>query len=334
MNTHLLGPLSVLACGAALSAACGTLASSGPSGSPPGADSGATQTDDAGGGAGSSSSGGGSSSSSGSGSSSSGSGSSSGAPVGGSSSGAGDAGSSGGAGDAGLGGTVNGLGTISGSPAIARLLALTKNCTAANAIASDPGDFVMDNGTVVHVCSLPGGPGNPGGVVYFNADMDIDCDGVQTAHCPGSGADKDPSWDNATSFAGPNSAKNANGQPALASENTPYVVIPEEVVYAGLDQQNGGNIVAVLYNDQLEFAVFGDQIAAQPGDTGEPIGEASVRTANGLGIPPSPASGGVGSGVTYIVFVGAGSQPVDMENIPEVQRLGTQLTESLLDNNP
>jgi hypothetical protein len=248
--------------------------------------------------------------------------------------GAAEAGSSGSGGDGGLGGTINGLGTIVGSPAIPRLLALTANCTAANAIASDPGDFVLDNGTVAHVCSLPGGPGNPGGIVYFNADMDIDCDGIMTPDCPGTGANKDPSWDNATSFAGPNSADNAMGQPALASQYDPYVVIPEEVIYPGLDQTNGGNIVLVIYNNQIEFAVFGDQIAAQPGETGEPIGEASVRTAVGLGIPSSPATGGVGGGVTYIVFVGAGTQPADMENIPEIQSLGTSLTESLLDNNP
>jgi hypothetical protein len=229
---------------------------------------------------------------------------------------------------------TNSWGTIVGSPAIAKLLALTKNCTAANAIASDPGDFVLDNGMVTHVCSLPGGPGNTGGAVYFTADMDIDCDGLMTTHCPGTGADMDPSWDNATSFAGPNSGKNAMGQPALASENTPYVVIPLEVVYPGLDQNNGGNIVAVIYNNQIEFAVFGDQIGKVGGQSTEPIGEASVRTANGLGIPSSPASGGVGGGVTYIAFVGPGSQPADMENIPEVQSLGARLTEALLDNNP
>jgi hypothetical protein len=237
-------------------------------------------------------------------------------------------------GDAGLGGTVSGLGTITGSPAIARLLALTKNCTAANEISSDPGDFVLDNGTVAHVCSLKGGPGNIGGAIFFNADMDIDCDGIETTHCPGTGANKDQTWDNATSFAGPHSAKNAKGQPALASETTPYVVIPREVVYPGLDQKHGGNIVAVIYNNQIEFAVFGDQIAAQPGEKGEVIGEASVRTAVGLGIPSSPANGGVGGGVTYIAFVGTGSQPADMENIQEIHTLGAQLTESLLDNNP
>jgi len=228
---------------------------------------------------------------------------------------------------------TNSWGTIVGSPAIPKLLALTSNCTAANAISSDPGDFVLDNGMFTHVCSLKGGPGNTGGAVYFTADMDIDCDGLMTTHCPGTGADMDPSYYGQTSFHGPNSGSDSLG-PSLASENTPYVVIPEEVVYPGLDQMNGGNIVAVIYNNQIEFAVFGDQIAAQPGQKGEPIGEASVRTANGLGIPSSPASGGVGGGVTYVVFVGQGSQPADMENIPQVQMMGAQLTEALLTNNP
>ncbi len=146
-------------------------------------------------------------------------------------------------------------------------------------------------------------------------------------------ADKDPAYSDQTSFSGPHSKSNAKG-PSLASENTPYVVIPEEVVFPGLDQNNGGNIVAVIYKDQIEFAVFGDQIAYQAGDSEEPIGEASVRTAVGLGIPASPASGGVGSGVTYIAFAGAGSQPKDMEDIAEVQALGAKLLLSLLQNNP
>jgi hypothetical protein len=245
----------------------------------------------------------------------------------------GGAGAGGSSGSAGLGGTTNSLGTISGSPAVAKLLALTSNCTASNKIDSDTGLFQTDSGTTVHVCSLKGGTGNSGGAVYYTADMDIDCDGLTTTHCPGTGADKDPSYDDQTSFSGPNSKSNAKG-PSLASENTPYVVIPEEVTFPGLDQNNGGNIVAVIYQDQIEFAVFGDQIQYQPGDPGEPIGEASVRTAVGLGIPSSPATGGVGSGVTYIAFAGPGSQPADMENISEIQTLGAKLLLSLLANNP
>jgi hypothetical protein len=238
----------------------------------------------------------------------------------------GEAASSGGSGAGELGGTANSLGTISGSPAIARLLTLTSNCTTANQIPNSH-TYKLDNGMATSICSLKGGPGNVGGAIYFTADMDIDCDGLTTTHCPGTGADMDCCYQSETSFAGPNSASNAHGK-ELASENTPYVVIPQDVRFPGLDQSNGGNIIAVIYNNQLEFGVFGDQ---GPSDI---IGEASVRTANGLGIPSSPARGGVGGGVTYIVFVGTGSQPADMENIPEVQTLGAQLTESLLQNNP
>jgi len=228
-------------------------------------------------------------------------------------------------GAAGLGGTANALGTITGSPAIAQLLALAKNCSTANQIPNSH-TYKLDNGMTTSICSLKGGAGNVGGAIYFTADMDIDCDGLTTTHCPGTGADMDCCYQDETSFSGPNSASNEKGK-ELASENTPYVVVPQDVMYPGLDQNNGGNIVAVIYNNQLEFGVFGDQ---GPSDI---IGEASVRTANGLGIPPSPAQGGVGGGVTYIVFVGAGSQPADMENIPEIQSLGAKLTESLLGNN-
>jgi len=236
-------------------------------------------------------------------------------------------------GNSGLGGNTNSYGTIVGSPAVQKLLALTANCSAANKIPSDTGKFTTDSGKTVHVCALPGASGtaNSGGAIFWNADMDIDCDGITTANCPGTGADKDPSYYYQTSFAGPHSAQSKDG-PALSAEKTPYVVIPDEI--SNVDQQNGGNIVAVIYKDQIEFAVFGDQIEYQKGDSGESIGEASVRTAKGLGIPASPASGGVGSGVTYIAFTGEGSQPKDMEDIAEIQALGTKLLESLLQNNP
>ena len=228
----------------------------------------------------------------------------------------------------GLGGTTNDLGTIIGSPAVAKLLALTKDCTAANKVASDTGKFATDSGTIVHVCSLLGAAGtaDSGGALFWNADMDIDCDGLTTANCPGPpGPDHDPSYYNQTAFSGPNSS-------ALTSEKDPYVVIPGEI--KEIDQQNGGNIIAVIYQNQIEFAVFGDTIEYQAGDPNEPIGEASVRTARGLGIPASPATGGVGSGVTYIAFTGPGTQPKDMEDIAEVQALGAKLLESLLQNNP
>jgi glycosyl hydrolase group 75 (putative chitosanase) len=229
-------------------------------------------------------------------------------------------------GSGGLGGTTNTLGTITGSPAIAKLLALVANCTTANQIPNSH-TYKLDNGSTTSICSLKGGAGNVGGAIYYTADMDIDCDGITTAHCPGSGADMDCCYQDQTSFHGPNSMSNVDGT-SLASENTPYVVIPQDVKFPGLDTNNGGNIIAVIYNNQLEFGVFGD---TGPVDI---IGEASVRTAVGLGISGSPANGGIGSGVTYIAFVGAGSQPADMENLQQIQSLGAQLTQSLLQNNP
>lgn len=241
-------------------------------------------------------------------------------------------GATGSSGSTGIGGTTNSYGTIVGSPAVQKLLALTANCTNANKIPSDTGKFSTDSGKTVHVCALPGvsGTANAGGAIFWSADMDIDCDGVTTTNCPGTGADKDGSYYYQTAFAGPHSAQSKNG-PALTAEKTPYVVIPGEI--SNVDQQNGGNIVAVVYKDQIEFAVFGDTIEYQSGDSGEPIGEASVRTAKGLGIPASPASGGVGSGVTYIAFTGKGSQPKDMEDVAEIQALGMKLLVSFLQNN-
>ncbi len=252
-------------------------------------------------------------------------GASSGSGTGGQSSSGGD--TSGTGGITGLGGTKNDYGTIVDSPVVEKLLALTSSCTAANKIASDTGKFAKDSGAIVHVCGLPGASGtdNPGGAIYWSADMDIDCDGKTTANCPGpAGPDHDPSYYNQTAFSGPHSS-------ALTSENTPYVVIPEEIT--NVDQQNGGNIVAIIYDGQIEFAVFGDTIAYQNGDDNEPIGEASVRAAKGLGIPASPATGGVSGGVTYIAFTGEGTQPADMEDLAEVQALGEKLLLSLLQNN-
>jgi hypothetical protein len=98
-------------------------------------------------------------------------------------------------------------------------------------------------------------------------------------------------------------------------------------MYPGLDTTNGGNVIAVIYNHHLEFAVFGD--------TGPPnlIGEASYACAAGLGINPDPANGGVNMGVTYIVFVGANTAPSNIENQAETQQLGNQLVAQLIANN-
>jgi len=151
--------------------------------------------------------------------------------------------------------------------------------------------------------------------------MNIDCDGLADScmpqHCPSN----DPTNQPQTSF------RDAKGQ-YLSAGLTPYVVIPNDFTYAGLDTNNGGNVLAVIYNDQLEFAVFGD--------TGPPtiIGEASFSTANNLGINPSPATGGTAGPVTYIVFTGTGALSQDLSNPQETWQLGMMLAQQLIMKNP
>jgi hypothetical protein len=59
-----------------------------------------------------------------------------------------------------------------------------------------------------------------------------------------------------------------------------------------------GGVAALIYRGKVTYAVFGDL-----GPTSI-IGEASYAAAVALGINPDPATGGVASGVTYIVFKG------------------------------
>jgi hypothetical protein len=224
--------------------------------------------------------------------------------------GSGGAGGNGGMFDLATGGMLDGGSTdlSIGGDVIDKLLALTANCTTANMVSTHTysGNMVPN----VPICAL-------NGAVFFNADMDIDCDGRMTAgKCPG----PDPSYQPDTAF------HNLADQP-LEAAVTPYVVIPADFAYPGLDTVAGGNVVAVVYNHHLEFAVFGD---TGPTDI---IGEASYACAQSLGIDPNPATGGVGSGVTYVVFVGANTAPHDIEDRAATQQLGDQLLTQLLAHN-
>jgi hypothetical protein len=151
--------------------------------------------------------------------------------------------------------------------------------------------------------------------------MNIDCDGLADScspqHCPSD----DPTNQAQTSFT------DAQGK-FLSAGLTPYVVIPTDFTYPGLDTNNGGNVLAVIYNSQLEFAVFGD---TGPNTI---IGEASYATANNLGIAPDPATGGTSGPVTYIVFTGTGTAPADLSNPLETWQLGMTLAQQLIANNP
>jgi len=190
-------------------------------------------------------------------------------------------------------------------PTASELLAKLATCNKVG------GDYATDSGgaATIPICGLSN-------AVFWKADMDIDCDGKQTTQCNSS---TDPSWQNQTS------ATDSHGNP-LDAANLPYVVVPLpstrfDYSNAGLDF---GSVIAVIYHDKVEYAVFGDEGPSSI------IGEASYATANALGIDPDPSTGGVDSGVAYIAFTGpAAIVPVIEDHAMAVQ-LGISRAQMLL----
>ncbi|MEI7032529.1 glycoside hydrolase family 75 protein [Streptomyces pratensis] len=161
----------------------------------------------------------------------------------------------------------------------AELLAEVRSCTRIS-----KGRYRTDSGrakATVPVCGTTD-------AVFWKADMDIDCDGRETAVC---NKRTDPYFLPETAF------RTSRGEP-LDSAALPHVVVPGpsgvwDYRTAGL---TGGSVVAVVYRDRVRYGVIGDT-----GPAGI-IGEASYAMARELGIDPDPVSGGAESGVTYIAF--------------------------------
>jgi hypothetical protein len=172
-------------------------------------------------------------------------------------------------------------------PSAAALLAKVKTCTVVS-----KGKYATDDGesSTVNICKQ-------GSAFFWKADMDIDCDGVSTANC---NEDTDPWYQDETSF------ETSKGKPFQA-DSTHYFVIPlpsSRFSYSS----NGikpGSVAAIIYNNKVVYAVFADE---GPSNI---IGEASYATAKALGIDSNPETGGVDSGVTYIVFPGKVPSPVE-----------------------
>ncbi|MEV6739522.1 glycoside hydrolase family 75 protein [Streptomyces sp. NPDC051104] len=155
------------------------------------------------------------------------------------------------------------------------------------------------------------------GAVFWKADMDIDCDGQVTGKCNG---DTDPWFQDDTAF------HQSDGKPLLA-DSLPYVVVPsaDSIWKYSSSGIKGGGVVAVIYNNKVEYAVVGDT-----GPT-KIIGEASYATAKALGIDPDPATGGADSGVTYILFKNSQVSPIESHSAA-VSR-GESLAKQFLQNN-
>ncbi|MET9667530.1 glycoside hydrolase family 75 protein [Streptomyces sp. NPDC006475] len=152
------------------------------------------------------------------------------------------------------------------------------------------------------------------GVVYWTADMDIDCDGQVTSAC---NTGTDPWFQAATTF------HQSDGR-ALDAERLPYVVVPTSSAiwnYASAGIKGGG-VVAVIHNNQVQYAVVGDTGPSQI------IGEASYATARALGIDPDPSTGGTAAGVTYIFFPNTTVLPI--ENHEAAVTLGETLAKQFV----
>ncbi|MFC3574192.1 glycoside hydrolase family 75 protein [Streptomyces yaanensis] len=155
------------------------------------------------------------------------------------------------------------------------------------------------------------------GAVFWKADMDIDCDGQVTGNCNG---DTDPWFQDDTAF------HQSDGKP-LRADSLPYVVVPSSSSiwnYSGAGIKGGG-VVAVIYNNKVEYAVVGDTGPTQI------IGEASYATAKALGIDPNPETGGADSGVTYILFKNSQVSPIESHSA--AVSLGDSLAKQFLQSN-
>jgi hypothetical protein len=127
------------------------------------------------------------------------------------------------------------------------------------------------------------------------------------------------------SFQAQTSATDSHGN-YLDAATLPYVVVPlpsARFDYSAAGLQFG-SVIAVIYQDKVEYGVFGDE-----GPTSI-IGEASYRMAQLLGIDPDPSTGGVDSGVAYIAFTGPSAVTMVIEDHDEAVRIGTAKAQALI----
>ncbi|MEU5770907.1 glycoside hydrolase family 75 protein [Streptomyces asoensis] len=197
--------------------------------------------------------------------------------------------------------------TQEGSVSAADLLAKVTSCSQISS-----GKYRTDDETsaTVPVCGK-------NGAVFWKADMDIDCDGQRTSKCSES---TDPWYQDDTAF------HQSDGKP-LRADTLPYVVVPSSssIWNYGSAGIKGGGVVAVIYQNKVEYAVVGDT-----GPT-KIIGEASYATAKALGIDPDPENGGTDSGVTYILFKNSQVSPIESHSA--AVSLGDRLAQTFIRNN-
>ncbi|MBX3225881.1 MAG: glycoside hydrolase family 75 protein [Labilithrix sp.] len=190
-------------------------------------------------------------------------------------------------------------------PTPAEVMAKLATCRKLNAsrYAKDAG-----GAATIDVC------GGPNGVVFFTADMDIDCDGKQSAVC---NRNTDASYQPQTA------GVDSKGKP-LDAAALPFIVVPGvssrwSYKSAGIKM---GTVAAVIYDGKIEYGIVGD-VGPQA-----IIGEASYAMAKRLGINPHPSYGGTSSGVTYVIFPDA--KVTKNEDHAQAVRLGVERARHLV----
>ena len=113
----------------------------------------------------------------------------------------------------------------------------------------------------------------------------------------------------------------------LNAATLPYYVLPKKGQYFdySVNGIHGGQLGSVLYSNNMNYGVFGDEDG-----TPNQIGEMSYAMASSLGIDPDPANGGVDSGVTYIIFTCSGSVVSPIEDQSQAVSMGNAAMTTLL----
>jgi hypothetical protein len=150
---------------------------------------------------------------------------------------------------------------------------------------------------------------------FWTADMDIDSDGRETPLC---NKQRDPDFQNELSCG-----------TDIAADETPFFVIP--IGTPANYKKRGieiGQVAAIIYSNQVAYAVFLDEDGERTR-----IGEASIATANLLGVDSDPKTGGTDGPVTYIVFTGESGRitdPKDYGNHAKAVAIGVRRAKELL----
>jgi Fungal chitosanase of glycosyl hydrolase group 75 len=164
--------------------------------------------------------------------------------------------------------------------------------------------------------------------VFFEADMDIDCDGSNNGICSGT----DPSHQNQLSCDILGKCSMDNSGPIDAA-GTPFYVIPVDTPFSYKARGIAiGQIAAVINRKSNPVSIVYAPFLDEDGVNQE-IGEASAAMAGLLGVPNNPNTGGQDTGLVYIIFRGAGGRLTTIADMADHQKaitLGQALAADLI----